>query len=44
MEGSGGTNLPAGLGRREARLEALAAAKDKVEARAWERFEREQVA
>jgi transposase len=41
---SEGANLPAELGRREARLEALAAAKAKIEARARERFEREQAA
>ena len=37
-----GMDVPAEIARREARLEALAAAKRKIEARAQERFEREQ--
>lgn len=37
-----GMDVPAEIARREARLEALAEAKRKIEARAQERFEREQ--
>lgn len=37
-----GMDIPAEISRRETRLEALAAAKVKIEARAQERFEREQ--
>jgi transposase len=38
-----GMDVPAEIARRETRLEALAEAKRKIEARAQERFEREQV-
>lgn len=38
-----GMSIPEELAHREARLEKLAAARDKIEARAKERFEREQV-
>lgn len=37
-----GMDIPAEIARRETRLEALAAAQEKIEARAQERFEREQ--